>query len=591
MTGITSYLKDMHRVEFGGCRDALAMSSIVGAVLLTSPFFGGIPVLQAFLAAAGAGYLTYVMLSASVGNTQVIHSDTNFKSDEPPEYGGPNDPDRNKRFTGGFLLGYCTSSGSPVVLSDDLATRHIFMVGMTGIGKTVLASSIMYQQIQRGGGLLFVDGKAVQENLEEVYKLLVACGRERDLLVFNPGDPGASNTYNPILEGTPSEIASRILALAPSTENNAGADYYRSSSFAGVMAIISGLQSAGLKYNFLDISILLTNAKALEELEEKVKIAKGQSSSEYRAFALFLDQFKAPGKQGAEAQLDMKKLKDVFGGLTARMYMFGSSGFGRVMSTYTPEIVLFDAIKNNKIVYVMLPTLGDKDASMALGKMFVADLRSCVDRLYKLPKDQMPNPPFLAFKDEAGSYASDSWSTLYEQARGANIILMPAMQTTANMEAISKNFFETISGNTWTKIFLKLNSQATAEWAADMVGMEKKEERSISRGENSSSTTDTLRTTPEAKSGSGESFGESIKLTEDYRVSPDMLKQIGNGEAFVVMGKRSGHVNVYHIKIPMLQSMGGAGTFRLNRFRYMGRKVAGAYFFENADKYITKVNT
>lgn len=585
---ISGFMRNFYRMEFGGSRDALAMSSIFGSAVLSSPYFHSHAFTQMALAMAGAGYLSSRVALMAIKSVQSVNSDTVFESSHPPVYG-------KGEFTGGLLLGYCTDTGKQVVASDDLLTRHVFLAGQTGVGKTVLGNSMMYQQMQRGGGLMFIDGKAVQENLEDVFKLCVACGRERDLLVFNPNVPSMSNTYNPILTGTPSEIASRVMSLAPSTENNAGADYYRSSGFMGVFAIVSGLQAAGLKFNFLDLSILLQNAKAMEELEEKVKITKGASSAEYRAFALFLDQFKVPGKQGAEAQLDMKKLKDVFGGLTARMYMFGSSSFGQVMNTYTPEINLLDAIRSNKIIYIMLPTLGQRDAALALGKMFVADLRSCVDALYKIPKEDLPNPPFFCFKDEAGSYASDSWSDLYQQARGANIILMPAVQTTANMEAISKNFFETISGNTWTKIFMKLSSNQTAEWAADFIGMKTKEERSISKGTNSSSTADTLRVTPEAKAGSGESVNESIKMVEDYWVSPDMLKGLAMGEAFVVMGKRSGEMSVYHIKVPYIQPdaavVKDAGSFALNRLRYTGAKINGAGFFENADKYISKVNT
>lgn len=592
--GLSDYMRDIHRIEFGGSKDALAMSAIAGSVLLTSPFFGGNPMAQSILAATGAGYLSWRTLSSILKNNQAIKSDTKFQSSVPPVYGGADDPDELKRFTGGFLLGYCTNTGKPVIVSDDLATRHIFIAGQTGVGKTVLGNSLMYQQIQRGGGLMFIDGKCVMDNLEEVYRLCLACGRERDLLVLNPGNSEVSNTYNPILEGAPTEIASRILSLAPSTANNAGADYYRSSSFMGTTAIVSALQAAGLKFNFLDLSILLQNAKAMEDLEEKLKIAKGSGSEECRTFAIFLDQFRVPGKQGTEAQLDMKKMKDVFGGLTSRMQTFGSGGFGKVMNTYTPEIILYDAIKKSKIVYVMLPTLGDQDAALALGKMFVADLRSCVAKIYENPNDK-PSVPFLAFKDEAGSYASSSWSDLYQQARGANVILIPAVQTVANFQDISANFCETIVGNTWTKVFMKLSSHDTAEYAADFIGMKKFEERSVSKSTNTSSTTETLRTTPEAKAGSGEAVSESFKLSEDYWVSPDTLKGLAMGEAFVVMGKRSGERSVYHIKAPFIKPQDAfvknAGGFKLNRLRVGGGQVKGAGFFENADKYLSKVST
>lgn len=590
---LSGYMKGFHQIEFGGTKDALALSALAGAALLTSPFFGGYPIAQISLSLAGAGYLSWRVFAPILKSRQAIKSDTQFKSSTPPVYGGANDPDESRRFTGGLLIGYCTDTGKPVVISDDLATRHVFLAGLTGVGKTVLGNLLMYQQMQRGGGLMFIDGKCVMSSLEDVYKLCLTCGRERDLWVLNPGNHDISNTYNPILEGTPTEIASRILSLSPSTANNAGADYYRSSSFMGTAAIVSALQSAKLKFNFLDLSILLQNAKAMEDLEEKLKVAKGAGSEEYRTFAIFLDQFRVPGKQGTEAQLDMKKMKDVFGGLTSRMQTFGSGGFGKVMNTYTPEIILYEAIRQNKIVYVMLPTLGDQDAALALGKMFVADLRSCVAQIYENPSDK-PDIPFLAFMDEAGSYASTSWSDLFQQARGANIVLIPAVQTVANFQDISENFCETIIGNTWTKIFMKPASHSTAEYAADFIGMQMREERSVSKGTNSSSTADTIRTTPEAKAGSGVSINESFKLTEDYWVSPDVLKGLAMGEAFVVMGKRSGEVSVYHIKVPFLKpqdSIVQGHGFKLNRLRYTGGQVKGAGFFENADKYLSRVNT
>jgi len=582
------FFKDIHRVQIGGCSDTFAMTAIGSAVLLASPFTGGVPYLQFPLAAAGAGWLGWRFASTMLDGQKTLDTALNFKSSIPPTY-------KTGEFEGGFLIGYCTDSGKPVIVTNDLLTRHAFIGGMTGIGKTVLGNSFMYQQIQRGGGLMFVDGKSVMENLEDVYQLCAACGRERDLLVISPQFPELSNTYNPILEGSPSEIASRILALAPSTENNAGADYYRSSSFNGVFNMISAFQAANLKFNFIDISIVLQNAKAMEELEEKVKISKGVNSEEYRHFALFLENFKVAGRPGQEAALDMKKVKDIFGGLTARMSMFGTSGFGKVMNTYTPEVRIHEAILANKIIYIMLPTLGQKDAAVALGKMMIADVRSAVAGLYELPKNELPSPPFFVFIDEAGPLASDSWSNLFEQARGANIILMPAVQTIDSLQNISKQFAETIVGNTWTKILLKLESHNSAQYFADFIGMEKKEERFISLGSTKSAASDSLRTSPESKQTEGHSVNESIKMAEDYKVSADMLKELAMGEAFVIMGKRSGERAVYHVKIPYIKpdknTVKSSGKFRVNRVRYSGGKVNGAGFFEQAEKYISKTNT
>ncbi len=585
---MSNFFKDIHHIKIGGTKDTLAMSGLGMTGLMATPIVGGLPFLQLPIAAASAAWLGWRYASTILDNNITLSTYTKFKSSIPPDY-------TKEQFDGGFLIGYCSDTGKPVVVTNDLLTRHSFVAGMTGVGKTVLGNSLMYQQIQRGGGFMFVDGKSVKDNLEDVYQLCASCGRERDLLVIAPGYPELSNTYNPILEGSPSEIASRILALAPSTTNNAGADHYRSSSFNGVFNIVSAFQAAGLKFNFIDISIVLQNAKAMEELSEKVRLSKGVNSEEYRHFSLFLEQFKVPSRPGQEAQLDMKKVKDIFGGLVARMNMFGMSGFGKVMNTYTPEVRVEEAILNNKIIYIMLPTLGEPDAAFALGKMIISDVRSAVASLYEKPKDELPSPPFFVFIDEAGSFASDSWSQLFEQARGAQIMLMPALQTIESFQAISKQFAETIVGNTWTKIVLKISSHPTAQYFADYIGNEKKEESSLSIGTSTGNSANTLRTTPEAKATLGYSVNESIKMTEDYIVSPEMLKNLAMGEAFVISGEKNGEVKVYHCKIPMVKpnkkTIKEVGKFKINRIRGNYERVNGAGFFEHAEKYISKTNT
>lgn len=59
-----------------------------------------------------------------------------------------------------------------------------------------------------------------------------------------------------------------------------------------------------------------------------------------------------------ENVVDIKRMKETFGGLAGRMYLFGTGKFGDVMNTYAPEIDLFEAIRAKKIIYVALPTMG-----------------------------------------------------------------------------------------------------------------------------------------------------------------------------------------------------------------------------------------
>ena len=111
----------------------------------------------------------------------------------------------------GMLLGYCVDSGKPVIVDWDHWMRHCFIVGQSGVGKTVLGEWLMFQQIVRGGSLLFVDGKMDEGNLRKIHAMACWAGRRDDMLVVNPGKPELSNTYNHILYGDPDEVASRII--------------------------------------------------------------------------------------------------------------------------------------------------------------------------------------------------------------------------------------------------------------------------------------------------------------------------------------------------------------------------------------------
>lgn len=577
-------LKDLYGMQIGGTIDTLALTALGLSGVLTSPIGGSIPLLplQLSLAAIGSGWLGFRTLEGW-SKLHLLKTPLHIRSSKSPV--------SRKLRKSGLLLGYATDTGEEIFIEDEDLTRHLFVLGQSGVGKTVFGSLFLFQQIQRGGGLLFLDGKCNVEDLHTMYQLCVWCGRERDLLVINPGDPDMTNTYNPILYGDPSEVASRILSLIPSSEGNAGTDYYRQAANQGIKTLVSALQRAGLAYNFIDLAVLLQNHRALEELEAKLNaIAPG--SDEAKGFSLFVDQFRVTntnrGGQQQEAQIDMKRLKEVFGGVGGRMHTFGTGDFGKILNSYAPDVNLYDAIRQNKILYVMLPTLGKSEDAQNFAKMMLGDFRTAVSWLYKIPENERPNPPYLAFLDEANSYANTSWAPVFEQGRGARIILMPAAQTIAGYREISKSLAERIIGNTWTKLFFKIGTQESAVEAADLIGMEMKTKRSISTSTSKSTMADSLRTEPESKASQSEVTSESVQESEDYKVSPDDLKGLMKGECVVTYGGDS----LYDINIPMIkftkQFKKEVGPARINRFRK--KHVTGADFFKNSEKYLSKAH-
>lgn len=599
-------VEHFYTMRFGGTTDTLSTLALGSGLLATSP--GIAPNLATFpfsltplaLAASGAAWLGWRAMEPW-RKEHVLASSLKIKSDVSPIIP---DPDLLKSGllvghsadTGepvsGLLMGYCCDTGAPVYIDDEHLMRHLFILGQSGVGKTVAASLLMFQQIQRGGGLLFIDGKIDADNIAQIYHYCCYTGRQHDFLVINPDDPDNSNTYNPVLFGDADEKADGILQLIPSTESNPGADFFKQEAKQALTTLIRALQTAKLAYNMIDLTVLLMNANALLELERNLAKA-APSSSELREFSLFLDKFRvAPTPQNPAGGMDMKKLKDVFGGIGGRLYSFGTGKFGRIMNTYDPEVNLYEAIRGNKIVYVALPTMGKDTTARNFGRMVIADLRTAISWLQKLPKHERPWPPYMAFCDEAGSYVNDNWSRIPEQSRSAHVFFVPAAQTCANFQAISDELYEMIIGNAWTKLFFKLGTQATALEGAELIGKKIGVLKSLAGARTESASSSFLRAAPESNVGAGSSMNTGERQQEMYTITPDELKGLQKGECVMTYGGNK----IFNLRIPMTFFEASAkerfGSFKVNRFRTSGLTIDGvrwrpAGFFENVERYLS----
>ena len=569
--------KQIRKLRLGGALDTTGLIALAGSVMLFHP-----SIKNGYLAAFNfSGNKTLLALtSLSMAMTGGFVLSVRVIKTLKRDIGGAFESKLNIRSAPtqekeGVLLGYIVDTGEPLYASQDDMVRHISIVGQSGVGKTVFGQLLMFQQIASGGGLVFVDGKLDGETLNEIYRTAAYHGREKDVLVINPGNPEFSNTYNPILYGDPDEVADRIVSLIPSTESDAGADHYKQSAKQGCTVLIAALQKTGLAYTFIDLVILLQSPNDLMNLEEMLPL----DSLERGNLAIFLDQYRVPDKTGQKT-IDIKRLKETFGGIIGRLFTFGTGSFGEVMNNTSPEINLFDAVQANKIIYVMLPTMGKAQTASNLGKMFLGDSRTIFSWLQPLAEIEKPNPPFLFFMDEVGSYATDALSRPFEQARSAHVILVPAYQTIANLEAVSPEFLQMVTGNTWIKVCFKVGTHETAEFLADNIGEEMQVQASLSIVGGNSSSGNVAGVSPDLNAGTNENIGFGERAAEGYRVSPADLKALDKGEAIITIGGS----RIYHVRIPLITQLKSLKaehpTARINHFKT--RFARGINLFKSA---------
>jgi len=106
--------------------------------------------------------------------------------------------------TEGVVLGNNTYRGQkrPIKIMKDDRTRHQYIIGKSGSGKSVMLSYMARQDIANGDGICMVDphGDLVEDTLQTVPK-----ERAKDVIVFDPADTGRPMGLNLLEAKTPEE--------------------------------------------------------------------------------------------------------------------------------------------------------------------------------------------------------------------------------------------------------------------------------------------------------------------------------------------------------------------------------------------------
>lgn len=539
-------LKQLNNIQIGGNKDTICITLIFMPIITLMPIFYStwLHISSALLSIFGVIGLSTRILD-SYRKEHLLNTSTKFKSTEVTS-----EFDLDKA----YLVGYTSDLALPIGLYREIMMRHIMIVGQSGTGKSVLIRNILFQHALTGGGLMHIDGKNDKGDFIKFLSLMRSIGRGDDVLVINVDDPQLSNTYNPILYGDADEVATRIISLIPFSENSPGSDHYRSEATVALTIFVAALQKAGLAYSMIDLALLLMSDKAIIELDTRLTDLDDYAEETIN-FKTLISKFVRKGK------IDTLALKQMFGGVGGRIFMLGTNNFGRITNSYNPEIKLFDVITQNKILWIMLPTLGKTEAANAFGKILVSDLRTAVSWVLKLPENKKPNPLFLASMDEAGSYVNDNWGRLFEQARSARIVMMPAVQTDSNYKKISPELLSIVEGNTWSKIYLKVGDLDTAERVVKNLGKTKAIKYTLTRTENSSESKQNLQVAPNANigDGAGQSYGYQ-QIDEDIITAPQ-LEAIGIGECILTIGGKE----IYHLQMAMVEAESQT-EYTINRF-------------------------
>jgi hypothetical protein len=304
-----------------------------------------------------------------------------------------------------------------------------------------------------------------------------------------------------------------------------------------------------IPFNFNDLQMIMTEEGALRHIMQQAP----KDTREYVDLRMFIEQISEVDKRSGIKQIDNRKRQFAFGDLLGKISSYGSGAEVRdVLNSYNPEVDLLEAMRENQLVYVGLPTLNKTEAAVDFAKIFLNDLITAVGQLQNVPNADKPSPPFLVLMDEFSSYAMASLDKLFEQARSANICLFPLVQTMSSLSdpqrGLSEDFKDKILGNTWTKVVFKLNDSTSREEMSKLAGEALKEIKSVSYGESLSFASGVGAGTEASKlqtGGRGRNTSTSVSMQYDAVVRPEEFGDLDQGEGILI-----GREGVFKLRVP-----------------------------------------
>lgn len=333
--------------------------------------------------------------------------------------------------TTGLYLGKSVFRGviRPVFISHEDRTRHMYVIGRTGTGKSEFLKQMMIQDIREGRGLAFLDphGDAAEDLLS-----MIPPERAEDVIYFDPGDldrPMGMNLLEAKTEDQKHFMVSAIIGLMyklydPHKTGIIGPRFEHSIRNAMLTVMCEPGSS------FIEVVRVLTDMNFVQQLLPKV------DDPIVRRY--WTDQIAQTSDFHKSETLDYIVSK--FGRFVTNKMMRNIIGQGH------SSFDLRQVMDQKKILIVNLSKgkLGEENAAF-LGLVIVPKILAAAMSRTDTPQDQ--RVPFYLYVDEFQNFATDTFADILSEARKYKLNLIVANQFIGQMEEEVKN---AIFGNVGT---------------------------------------------------------------------------------------------------------------------------------------------
>ncbi len=330
--------------------------------------------------------------------------------------------------------------GSDKVFGVKLKDRrqHVYVVGKTGTGKTVLLKNMALQDIHAGRGIGIIDphGEFVEELIAQIPP-----ERINDVIYFNPVDADYPIGFN-VLEAPDTKykhlVVSDLLGIFPKIWANvcsARMEYILQS------CILALLDPPGT--TLLGIPRILVDKDYREKIIANVKdpVVRSFWVHEYETWR---DQFRN------EAIVPIQN----------KVGQFLNTSFVRNIVGQPKSTLNIPAVMNDKKILLVNVSKGriGEDNSQLLGAMIITKIQLAAMERVRIAEEERQD--FFLYVDEFQNFATDSFASILSEARKYRLDLTIAHQYTGQLVSeTSTKVRDAVFGNVGTMIVFRVGAE------------------------------------------------------------------------------------------------------------------------------------
>ncbi|MFZ2038537.1 MAG: type IV secretion system DNA-binding domain-containing protein [Minisyncoccia bacterium] len=315
-------------------------------------------------------------------------------------------------------------------------TRHIYVIGKTGMGKSTLLENMAVQDIQSGEGMAIIDphGGTARKLLEYIPQ-----HRVKDVIFFNPADLENPISFN-VLEDVDPDKRHFVAAGLMNTFKKIWQD-----AWSARMEYILGNTLLAL-LEFPGATLLSVN-KMLSDKEYRKLVVENVKDPSVKSF--WVDEFaKYTEKFAAEAT---PAIQNKIGQFTSNPLI--RNLIGQPQSSFDFRKVMDD--KKILIINLSKGELGPDNVRLIGGMIVTKIYLAAMSRANVSAARLKEAPPFYFYVDEFQNFANESFAEILSEARKYKLALTVANQY---IEQMTEEVRSAVIGNVGSMILFRIGS-------------------------------------------------------------------------------------------------------------------------------------